>query len=80
MTLLLDALEEGFVDLGRDEIAETTGLPKEHVYTLVSRGFRRLDRVAADEGLEITLSAELNLGDPEELSDDDTYEREEYFA
>lgn len=51
MSIVLDAVENGLVDLSHREIAEMVGLSEGTVQKLVSRGFERLEREARHDGL-----------------------------
>jgi len=51
MALIFDGVESGIQDLTNEKISETLGLSLDTVKTSKSRGFRRLARVAREEGL-----------------------------
>jgi DNA-directed RNA polymerase specialized sigma24 family protein len=50
-SLVLDALERDEIHLSNSDIAEMTGLSPDTVRTSLSRGFRRLERLARQKGL-----------------------------
>lgn len=52
MELVIDAAADGLPDLSNTLIAETLGLSTDAVRSLLTRGFRRLRRVAEEEGVE----------------------------
>jgi RNA polymerase sigma factor (sigma-70 family) len=56
MSVVLDAVEQGSVDLSYSEIADAVGLTEATVQRLVSRGFERLEREAKRDGLWLDLS------------------------
>lgn len=51
MAYVIDAVEAGLEDVPNAEVAEATGLSLETVRTSLSRGFRRLFRIAREEGV-----------------------------
>ncbi len=51
MGYIFDALEAGEVDVPGQEIADALGLSLGTVHTSLSRGFRRLERLAREKGL-----------------------------
>ncbi len=56
MTMVIDAVEQGVVDLSASSIADTLGLSDGAVRSLLSRGFERLQREAQREGIAIPMS------------------------
>lgn len=52
MNLVIDAVEQGVPDLPPSQIADTLGIGPDSARTLLSRGFKRLQRAARDEGIE----------------------------
>ena len=62
MEVLIDAAENGLPDLPASSIAEQVGISKSAARTLVSRGLKRLRRLAEQEG----------VGMPMDLPDTDT--------
>lgn len=73
MGFYIDAVEQGVASLGYQEIADALGMDKDNVKTWAHRGFRRLSRVAQEEGLAAEhfelLPMELELPDDEELEE-----------
>ena len=67
MELVIDAAEDRLPDLPSSSIADALGISKNAARTLVSRGLRRLRRLAEQEGVEA----------PTELPDTDTDEENE---
>jgi DNA-directed RNA polymerase specialized sigma24 family protein len=51
MGLVIDAVEQQVPDLPASQIADALGIGEDSVRTLLSRGFKRLRRAAADEGV-----------------------------
>ena len=51
MGYLIDAVEAGRWDVSNQEIGEALGLTNDTVRTSLSRGFRRLNRLAQEEGI-----------------------------
>lgn len=56
MGMVLDAVEADVVDITPAEIAEALGLSSGTVRQALHRGFRRLERVARDEGLQLSFA------------------------
>ena len=70
MALVIDAVEDGLPDLPASSIAEALGISSNAARALVSRGLKRLRRVAEQEGIEIpTALTETNTSIDEEESD-----------
>lgn len=67
MTVVLDALESGLIDVTNEEIADATGLSQASVRLLKKRGFDRLAKRAQDAGL-VALESDF-IAEP---SDDET--------
>ena len=53
MEIMIEAVENGLPDLPASSIAEAVGISNNAVRTLVSRGLKRLRRLAEQEGVEI---------------------------
>ena len=71
MELVIDAVEDGLPDLPASSIAEALGIKKNAARTLVSRGLKRLRRLAKQEGVEIpTDLPETDMNEEEEEYDD----------
>jgi len=68
MNYVIDAVEAGREDVPNGEISEALGLSSDTVRTSLSRGFRRLERVAQDSGVVLRNTG---LRQPEEDIDDD---------
>jgi len=51
MSYLLEAVEAGYEDVSNSEIADALGLTPDTVRQSLSRGFRRLQRIAREEGI-----------------------------
>ena len=69
--LVIDAVEDGLPDLPASSIAEALGIKKNAARTLVSRGLKRLRRLAKQEGVEIpTDLPETDMNEEEEEYDD----------
>ena len=71
MAYVIDAVDAGRWDVPNQEIMEAVGLSNDTVRTSLSRGFRRLSRLAQEEGLAEELLVEANIVQPQE-------EEEEY--
>lgn len=56
MGFLFDAVERGAVNVPSQEIAQALGMSDDVVRQSLSRGFRRLARLASDEGLDVQAS------------------------
>lgn len=73
MELVIDAAEDGLPDLPASSIADALGITKNAARTLVSRGMRRLRRVAEQEG--VATATDLSVTGPgadgEEEDDDE---------
>lgn len=65
MALVIDAVEQGVPDLPAAQIAATLSIGEDSVRTLLSRGFRRLRRAAADEG--VAWPDDLELEEPDDI-------------
>lgn len=71
MELVIDAAEEGLPDLPAPYIAEALGISNNAARTLVSRGMKRLRRLAEQEGVEApTGLPEMDTDSEEEENDD----------
>jgi len=68
MGYLFDEIEAGTVDVPSQRIADALGMPDDVVRQSLSRGFKRLTRLAAEEGLDVQ-AIDL-LDDPDFDSDD----------
>lgn len=66
MELLIDAVEDGLPDLPPSDIANALGIKKNAARALLSRGTKRLRRLAEERGVEI----------PTDLDETDTYHLE----
>lgn len=69
MGYLLDAVERGAVHVPSQEIAQALGMSDDVVRQSLSRGFRRLARLASDEGLDVQAS---DLLDDPDFDPDET--------
>lgn len=56
MAILIDAVENELPDLPPSSIAEQVGISEDAARTLVSRGLRRLGRLAEQEGVEVPMN------------------------
>ncbi|MDE0626333.1 MAG: hypothetical protein OXH99_08045 [Bryobacterales bacterium] len=56
MAILIDAVENELPDLPPSSIAEQVGISEDAARTLVSRGLRRLGRLAGQEGVEVPMN------------------------
>ena len=63
MELLIDAVEDGLPDLPPSDIAKALGIKENAARALLSRGTKRLRRLAEERGVEI----------PTDLDETDTY-------
>jgi len=72
MAYVLDAVEAGREDICNQEIADALGLSGDTIRTSLSRGFRRLERIAREENLaDLTLETDAirpSDGEDEDLS------------
>ncbi len=71
MELVIDAAEEGLPDLPAPYIAEALGISNNAARTLVSRGLKRLRRLAEQEGVEVPTGLPEMDTDAEEEENDD---------
>jgi DNA-directed RNA polymerase specialized sigma24 family protein len=73
MSLVIDAAEQGLVDLPNAHIADVLGLSLDTVKKSKSRGLQRLKRLAREEGLldEATLTEINNMGEEPADQDDE---------
>jgi hypothetical protein len=69
MGFLFDAVERGAVNVPSQEIAQALGMSDDVVRQSLSRGFRRLARLASDEGLDVQAS---DLLDDPDFDPDET--------
>jgi DNA-directed RNA polymerase specialized sigma24 family protein len=73
MSYVFDSVEQGVVDLPSREIAEALGMSDQVVRQALSRGFRRLARLAEEEGLDVRAA---DLADDLDFDTDDPQEEE----
>jgi DNA-directed RNA polymerase specialized sigma24 family protein len=73
MAYVFDAVERGVVDLPSRDIAEALSVSDQVVRQSLSRGFRRLARLAEEEGLDVRAT---DLAEDLDLEPDDTKEEE----
>ena len=53
MELMIEAVEQGIPDLSTTEIGDALGISTDSARTLLGRGFKRLNRVAREEGITL---------------------------
>ena len=71
MELVIDAAENGLPDLPASSIAEALGISDNAARTLVSRGLKRLRRLAEQEGVEMPTNLPETDTDHDEQENDD---------
>ena len=71
MELLIDAAEDGLPDLPASAIADSLGISTNAARMLVSRGLRRLGRLADEEGVEMPTDLPETDSDYEQQEGDD---------